>query len=257
MDAHLWLIVLMIFWVAMLYASVGHGGASGYQAVLSVFSISFVKIASTALCLNILVAGLAAYNYRRAGHFSWRLTWPFIIASIPAAFIGGMVRIPEYYYSLLLGLVLVFAAWRLGQTPRPLVPAYAGGSSTLEPPVSEMGKTSALLSGGIIGVLSGMLGIGGGIFLSPLMLLMRWSSVKQAAATSAVFIVVNAFSGLMGRIVGHNLVLGNMWMLIPAAMAGGCIGAYWGACRFNNLHLRRLLSLVLLLAAGKLLWSSF
>lgn len=253
MDWHgLWM-AFLVFWVAMLYASVGHGGASGYQAVLSFFAIPVRVMAGTALCLNILVAGASALNYRRAGYFQGRLTWPFLLASIPTAFIGGLVSVPETVYSFLLGAVLLFAAWRLSLSSRF---AFGGNpfSDTLPEPIHP---AAALLSGGLIGLLSGMLGIGGGIFLSPLLLLMRWADAKQAAAASAVFILVNAVFGLLGRMAGHNLALGNLGLLIPAAVLGGGIGAYWGARRFNQLLLRRLLSVTLLLASGKLFWSFF
>ncbi len=244
------LIALLVFVVAFLYASVGHGGASGYLAVLSFFGFSRPEMVSTALILNILVAGLSFYAYFRSRHFSWALTWPFMLASIPAAFVGGLMKIPPHAYSLLLALTLLFAAIRLSWSPgKPT-------EDTLGQDALSQGRkvpfTASLPAGAGIGLLSGMVGVGGGIFLSPLMLLMRWADVRKTSATAALFIVVNAISGLLGRFVSHNLVVGNLLPLLAAAAVGGWLGAYLGATRFSSLTLRRLLAFVLLLAAFKL-----
>lgn len=249
-----WL-ALLIFIVAFLYASVGHGGASGYLAVLSFFGFSRPEMASTALILNILVAGLSFYAYFRSGHFSARLTFPFIIASIPAAFVGGLLKLPPHAYSVLLALTLLFAAFRLSWTPN-APRKLPDGSLDLNQPLPETKPVSLKIGlpvGGGIGLLSGMVGVGGGIFLSPVMLLMRWADVKHTSATAALFIVVNAASGLLGRFVSHGIVIGNLVPLLLAAAAGGWLGAYLGATRFSSITLRRLLAFVLVLAAFKLL----
>lgn len=250
----LW-ITLLIFIVAFLYASVGHGGASGYLAVLSFFGFSRSEMASTALILNVLVAGLSFYAYAKSGHFSWRLTWPFILVSIPAAFLGGMLKLSPHSYAMLLAFTLLFAAFRLAWTPN-APKKKSDGSLDLDQQLPETRPVSLKTSlpvGGGIGLLSGMVGVGGGIFLSPVMLLMRWANVKQTSATAALFIVVNALSGLLGRYVSHRIVVGNMLPLLLAAALGGWLGAYLGATRFSSQSLRRLLAFVLLIAAFKLI----
>lgn len=231
----------LVFLVAFLYSSVGHGGASGYLAVLSFFAFRSVEMASSALVLNVLVASTAWYNFSRAGHFSFRLLWPFAVMSVPAAFVGGYLGIEPELYRLLLAGVLLFAAVRLAWNVerREVVPR-------------ALPIVPALLAGVGIGFLSGVVGVGGGIFLSPVMLLMRWASVKQTAATSAGFIVVNSLSGLTGRFISGNLEIGSLALLIPTAFLGGLIGSRMGARQLSGLTLRRLLALVLLTATVKL-----
>jgi len=238
------LVCLLIFFVAALYSSVGHGGASGYLAVLSFFVVSPEKMSTTALMLNVLVAGLATFSYYRAKHLSMKLAWPFILASIPAAFAGGTIRISEKAYFLLLALVLLFAAYRLAFTSR-----VEEDQITDKP----MNARISLPVGAGIGVLSGIVGVGGGIFLSPIMLLMKWASVKQTAAVSALFIVVNSFAGLGGRALRGSFDVSTSIPIVVAAFTGGLIGSYFGASKFSGLVLRRILCLVLLIAAIKLI----
>jgi len=238
------LICLLIFFVAALYSSVGHGGASGYLAVLSFFAVSPEKMSTTALMLNVLVAGLATWSYYRAKHLSMKLAWPFILASIPAAFVGGTIRISEKTYFLLLALVLLFAAFRLAFSSR------AGADQTSDKPVNP---GISLPVGAGIGILSGVVGVGGGIFLSPIMLLMKWASVKQTAAVSALFIVVNSLAGLGGRVLRGSFDVSTSIPIVVAAFAGGLIGSYFGASKFSGLVLRRILGIVLVIAAFKLI----
>jgi uncharacterized membrane protein YfcA len=238
---------ILMFIVAFLYASVGHGGASGYLAVLSFFGFSHAEMASTALMLNILVAGLSFYAYFKGGHFSWRLTWPFIITSIPMAYMGGLVKLPPHAYSLLLAFTLLFAAYRLAMAPKAQQQSSPLASATKQVPLKI-----SLPIGAAIGLLSGMVGVGGGIFLSPLILLMGWGDVKPTSATSALFIVVNAVAGLLGRFSRHGIVVGNLAPLLLVCALGGWLGAYLGANLFSSLSLRRLLALVLLIASVKL-----
>lgn len=243
------LIGILFFLVAFLYSSVGHGGASGYLAILSLFSFAPDEMASTALLLNILVAGIAFYSYYRTGYFSSKLTIPFLFASIPFAFIGGMINIPKYYYGLLLAIALIVAAFRL--------------SVKLE---SDTRKVSifilpsmkiALPTGGTIGFISGVVGVGGGIFLSPIILLMRWADPKFTAATSAMFIVVNSIAGISGRLFNGRFSTGTLSPFLIAAILGGLIGSTWGSRKFSSITLRRLLGVVLIIAAVKLLIISF
>ncbi len=249
MHADLPLISILIFIVAFLYASVGHGGASGYLAILSLFGFALNEMASTALILNVVVAGLALYEYTRGGYFSWSLTWPFIIASIPAAFLGGLLTVSPQTYGLLLAATLLWASFRLGgfnlskndsaETVQAIKPA-------------EIPLRFSLPAGGIIGLISGMVGVGGGIFLSPLMLILKWADVKPVAATSAFFIVVNAVAGLLGRVSRGGLIVGDLLPFLLAAVAGGWLGSNLGAQKFSGPTLRRLLAVVLLIAAIKL-----
>jgi uncharacterized protein len=240
------IISVLVFVVAMLYSSVGHGGASGYLAVLSFFAVAPATMASTALTLNVLVAGVALYSYVRAGHLSFRLAWPFIILSIPAAFVGGVMPISEKTYFMLLAFALLFAAFRLAMS----------AAQSSEADVSHDVRLSVSLPvGGAIGLLSGVVGVGGGIFLSPIMLLFRWANAKRTSAVAALFIVVNSLSGLAGRFVKGGFAIGEFLPLVAIAFLGGLIGSYYGANKFSGVVLRRLLALVLIIAAVKMVVS--
>jgi uncharacterized membrane protein YfcA len=232
-----------VFFVAALYSSVGHGGASGYLAVLSFFAVAPATMASTALTLNVLVAGVAMYSYIRAGHLSMRLAWPFIILSIPAAFVGGALRVSDKIYFALLAIALVFAAFRL---------ALTAASSKEEGETHAVKLSQSLPVGAGIGLLSGVVGVGGGIFLSPLMILFRWANAKRTSAVSALFIVVNSLAGLAGRLMKGGLDIGGFGPLVVVAFLGGLIGSHYGANRFSGVVLRRLLALVLVIASIKM-----
>jgi uncharacterized membrane protein YfcA len=247
---NLFLLAGLVLVVATLYASVGHGGASGYLAVMSFFSFSPAAMASTALILNILVAGLAWRTYARAGHFQWGLTWPFLLASVPAAFLGGLLPVTEGLYRLVLAAILAFITLRLWLPNKTL---NAGEDHPLLPSSSNMIRTAIPMGAGI-GLVSGMIGVGGGIFLSPLLLLLRWGSFKTIAATSALFIVANAAFGLLGRVARHDVVLiPHLWILLGCGVLGCLLGARMGAYHLPLPALRRLLGLVLVIAATKLI----
>ena len=238
----------VIFCVALLYSSVGHGGASGYLAVLSFFAFSPGDIKSTALVFNILVAGIASLAYMRAGYFSWKSIWPFIMASIPAAFLGGMIIVSPRLYMVLLALVLLVAAWRL---------ALSGPVTKCSEDQRPIRLPLALTAGGGIGLISGMVGIGGGIFLSPLILLARWADVKHTAAISATFILVNSLAGLAGHMTNQHINIIAFAPFLLAAFCGGLLGSHLGANHFSGLTLRRTLAVVLIVAAGKMLLPVF
>lgn len=240
----LFALAALFFLVGLMYASVGQGGASGYLAVISLFGFAPAALSSSALLLNVLVAGTAFVTFYRAGHFSWPLTWPFVLASVPAAFMGGLVPIATEVYVLLLGGVLAYAALRLMLDPPRDHPV-----ETYQSPALRV----ALLTGSGIGLLSGVVGVGGGIFLSPLMILLRWADGKRTAATSAAFIVINSISGLIGRLITGRFAVGELLPLMLAAFTGGLVGAYLGAHRFNSALLRRVLGVVLLIAAVRLI----
>lgn len=236
------LISIFIFIVAILYSSVGHGGASGYLAVLSFFSVLPNEMATTALLLNILVSAIAFLAYKRSGHFSFSFILPFLITSIPAAFIGGMMHITHGTYYLLLAFALLLAALRM------VLPL---STKDKVKPETTPKQHVAFVTGSGIGLLSGIVGVGGGIFLSPVLILMKWADPKRTAAVSAFFILINSISGLCGRYFGHTLELGSIWFLLPAAFIGGLIGSYVGANIFSSLMLRRTLGVVLVVAAIK------
>ena len=242
MDS-LWWLIPVFFVIALVYASVGHGGASGYLAALSFVALRPDEMSTTALTLNLFVAGTALVSFVRAGHFIGRLTWPFALTSVPAAFLGGLVPVPSRIYALLLAAALCAAAFRLTVELR----MQAG---TLPRPPS---LAAALPVGGGIGWLSGVVGVGGGIFLSPLLLLLRWAHPKQAAASAAAFILVNSAAGLVGRAARAGLAYGTLWPLLLAALLGGMAGAHLGANHFSGRALQRVLAVVLLVAAAKLL----
>jgi uncharacterized membrane protein YfcA len=230
--------------VAALYSSVGHGGASGYLAVLSLFSIGPAEMSTTALILNVIVSAIGFISFLRAKHFTFSLAWPFLLLSVPAAFVGGMIHTSDRTYLVLLALVLLVAAYRMYKKTN-------GGNEVVEakaPPLSV-----ALPVGGGIGFLSGIVGVGGGIFLSPLMIAARWADPKHTAAVSAFFILINSLAGIGGRLVSSNFFHGSMVYLIVAAVIGGLGGSYLGANKFTALVLRRILSVVLIIAAAKLI----
>ncbi|MBI2872156.1 MAG: sulfite exporter TauE/SafE family protein [Chloroflexi bacterium] len=234
----------LILVVAFLYSSVGHGGASGYLAVMSLLLTTLAprQMSTTALILNLLVAGLAGLAYWRAGHFRARLLLPFLIASIPTAFLGGRLHVPATTYGFVLAGALVFAAVRLS------LPSPASTGARRPVPLGL-----ALLIGAAIGLLSGIVGVGGGIFLSPLLVLFRWADPKQTAASSAGFIWINSVSGLLGRLSAGTFATGPLAIMVAPAFLGGLLGSQLGARRFSGLTIRRTLAIVLVIAAGKLL----
>lgn len=240
------LLYFLVPLIAFLYASVGFGGATGYLAVMSFFDIPPQEMATTALVLNILVAGISFSSFYRAGHLRRDLLLPFVAASVPAAFIGGYFKITDEIYSILLYAVLTFVAIRL---------LFFSRQQDDSLPLRPIPLAWALLIAFGIGLLSGMVGIGGGIFLSPVILFARWGNAKQASAVAAAFIVLNSISGLAGRVAGGTFELTSFGiLLLPFGLAGALAGSYWGAIRFNGLHLRRALGAVMSLAVTNFWW---
>ena len=235
------LIIAAIFVVAVLYSSVGHGGASGYLAVMALFAVPVATTRPSALLLNIFVASIGAFQFYRAGFFSWRVFLPFAVTSIPFAYIGGMITLPTNIYKIVLGCVLVLAAIRLAWNLH--------SEAETKPPNIWI----AFVIGAVIGLLSGLVGVGGGIFLTPILLLMNWSETKTAAGVSALFILVNSISGLAGSYSQLVNLSSEVWIWVVAAVAGGVTGSTLGAKKFNSLTLRRVLALVLLFAGVKLM----
>ena len=235
------LIVLAVFLVAVLYSSVGHGGASGYLAVMAFLAVAPGVTRPTALVLNLFVASVGTFQFWRAGYFSWRLFWPFAIASVPMAFVGGMIHLPTDVYKVVLGAVLCVAAVRLAIKLK-------NDDEVKDPPI-----VACLLIGAIIGLLSGMVGVGGGIFLTPILLLMHWAETRVAAGVSVLFILVNSAAGLAGNYKQVSVLPTEVWIWIAAAVVGGLIGSTLGAKKFDSMMLRRVLAVVLLFAGVKLI----
>lgn len=234
-------LALAILVVAFLYSSVGHAGASGYIAVMSLFGLAPEVIKPTALILNILVACIGAWQFWRAGYFSWRLFWPFAVLAIPMAFIGGYINLPTHIFKVLVGIILLFTAVRFLFRP------------TDDSVAKEPQRPVAILVGGGLGLLSGLTGTGGGIFLTPLLLFMRWAKAKPAAAVSAFFILVNSISGLLGNVSSTRLFPSYAIFLAFAAIVGGTIGSYYGSQQLEHATIKRLLAIVLLIAGVKLI----
>lgn len=238
------LLTILIASIAFLYSSVGFGGATGYLAVMSLFNIEPNLMATTALLLNVVVAGIAFFNYQRAGHVQKRLLTSFPLASIPAAFIGGYFKLNEDLYFVLLYIVLTYVMLRMLFTRKTNEHKSA---QTKTPPL-----WLALLAGAFIGLLSGMVGIGGGIILSPLIIMLGWGTPKEAASTAAIFIFLNSLSGLLGRALGGNILFGQLgaWLL-PIGVIGALTGSYFGAQKFSSLWGKRVLGVILLVAVVK------
>ena len=234
-------LLILTFVVALLYSSVGHGGASGYLAAMSLMAMTPSEMKPTALILNLLVAGLGSYRYIREGCFSWKTFWPFALGSVPFAFLGGGTAAPDPLYRAVLGVTLLVAAagmvWR-GRVDREqrAVPLVA-----------------AILIGIAIGFVSGLIGVGGGIFLSPLLILLGWATTRETLGIAALFIFVNSLAGLAGHVSGlHNLPSFSIYLAL-AAMVGGVLGTQLGAKKFGIAGVRWALTAVLCIAAVKLL----
>lgn len=230
--------------VAFLYSTVGHAGASGYLAVMALVGVSDAIWKPTSFSLNILVATVTTIQFARAGHFSWRLFWPFALLSIPAAFLGGKILLPTHVFKIVIGAVLLFSAWRLALTGPRTAPAR-----TRPPPVPF-----AIGVGAVLGFVAGLTGTGGGIFLSPLMLLCGWADTKRTAAASAVFILVNSVSGLAGLYSRFGTLPPAIPLWGGAVVAGGLFGSQLGSRILGGRTLRRLLAVVLVMAGAKLIF---
>jgi hypothetical protein len=239
-------LAVLIFIVALLYSTVGHAGASGYLAAMALFSISPLAMKPTALVLNILVAIIGTVRFYRAGFFSWRIFWPFILTSIPASFIGGALSLPVPIYKSIVGFVLLYSAVRL----------FFTASQADQGKVTHAPILAALLIGAVIGLLSGLTGVGGGIFLSPVLLIMHWARTKDTSGVAVAFILVNSIAGLLGHVSSLALVPTEILYWAPAALIGGWIGTLLGTRVLPIAGIRRWLSVVLVLAGVKLLWEA-
>jgi len=236
-------LISCIFAAAVLYSSVGHGGASAYLAVMALWGVAPQVMRPTALILNIFVSSIATVRFARAGCFEWRRFWPFAIASVPAAFLGGAISLPGSVYKRIVGVVLLFASLRIA-APRKVQTALP----------SLIPIVPALACGCAIGLLSGLTGVGGGIFLSPILVLAGWADAKSQAGTTAPFILANSVAGISGQQLARvSHVPGEVAYLVVAGVIGGVIGSGIGSRRLRSHTLRHVLAAVLAVAAAKFL----
>lgn len=232
---------MILPFVAFMYAAVGHGGASGYLALMALFGFAPESMKPTALLLNLFVSAISFFHYAKAGHFNKKLFLSFAIASIPFAFLGGMIEVDTFLYKKILAILLVFAILRM---------LTVFGKESDE--IKEVKVGQGLIIGGSIGFVSSLIGIGGGIILSPVILLMKWGNLKETAAVSALFIWVNSAAGIGGQLTRGVKIDSQAIILVGIAVIGGFLGGYLGSKKFNNKMLRYLLAIVLLIACIKL-----
>ena len=238
---YIWAFLAILPFVAFMYSMVGHGGASGYLALMALFSFAPDVMKPTALLLNLFVAAIAFFHYWRAGYFNKKLFLSFAITSIPLAFLGGMIELDASLYKKILGVLLVFAILRMLN--------ILGKESE---DIKGVKVWQGLVVGGAIGFFSGLIGIGGGIILTPVILLMHWGKMKEAAAVSALFIWVNSASGMTGQLSSGIVIDTQAFILVGIAVVGGFLGGYLGSRKFNNKFLRYMLAIVLVIACLKL-----
>jgi uncharacterized protein len=239
------LLLTFLLIVGFLYASVGHGGASGYIAVFSLFNVAMYAYKPWVLVMNVIIAGTAFWQFYRSGYFRWQISWPFLLTSIPAAYLGSNWAVQTQWYDLSLGLALIFPIVRLAG----LIPKESPGTNRINIPF-------ALLLGLIIGFAAGMLNIGGGIFLSPVLILLAWANAKEAAAVSALFIVCNSLAGLLGGKLSGYTATTYSYLWLSAALSGGLLGSFLGSRYFKQETIQYLLATVLAIASVKLIFFS-
>lgn len=233
----------LVFLMAVLYSSVGHGGASGYLALMAIFSFSPEFMRPSALVLNVFVSSIALFTYYKNGHFRLKLLLPFIVTSVPFAFLGGIITVNPNAYKIILGIFLIIAIARMTYRPK-----------NQKDEIKEINKPAAYAIGIFLGFFSGLIGIGGGIILSPIILLLKWGTIKQTAAASAAFILVNSVAGLIGQFSQGIQLAPEIGYMLVAAIAGGVLGSYMGSYKITDKALKYALSVVLTFASYKLLF---
>ncbi len=243
METH-WLFLALLPLVAFLYAAVGHGGASGYLALMALFEFAPDEMKSTGLLLNLFVAAISFYHFWKSGYFKGKLFLVFAVGSIPFAFLGGMLEVDVKTYKIILGILLIFAILKM---------LGAFGKESKE--IKKVGWMAGISTGAAIGFFSGLIGIGGGIILSPVILLFKWGSMKEAAAVSALFIWANSAAGMSGQLNSGIQLSTDIWIFVGLAVIGGFVGSWVGSKKMNNQALRYLLAFVLILASVKLVFT--
>ena len=235
---------VLFFLSALLYSSVGHGGASGYLAVMGIVGVEPAMMKPTALCLNILVSAIAFWRFYSGKNFSWQIFLPLAVTAVPMAFIGGMTHLPSYFYKPIVGAVLVFSALYSFKSAKVLTAAH---------PLKPVSKWLLAVVGSILGLLSGLTGVGGGVFLSPILLFSNWASPKVVAGIASAFILVNSISGLLGLLMTGGKLPYELPIWLAVALVGGFVGATYGSKRLADPMLNKLLAVVLLIAGVKML----
>lgn len=233
--------LVALFLVAFLYSSVGHGGASGYLALMALFAMPIISMKASALTLNLFVSATSFLAFQKAGYFKWRILLPLVIGSIPMAFLGARTHIDPHIYKIILAVFLLFAVARMIYHPQQVDKAFV--------PVNFL---LSVLLGALLGFFSGMIGIGGGIVLSPILLLLGWTNVKETAAISAIFIFLNSASGLLGLVSTGIHLNPQIYIWVVLALIGGYLGAWLGSKKLSLVKLNYLLAAVLLMASFKL-----
>jgi len=253
-DIHPVALGALFFLASVLYSSVGHGGASGYLAAMGLMGVPPQLLRPTALVMNVAVASISLARFAHAGRATggtnWRLFWPFALGSVPMAYLGGTLHLPTRVHALIVGVVLLYSAWRLFYETLPARAAATAARGARRLPSLAV----CVLLGGAIGLLSGLTGVGGGIFLSPIIVLMAWATVRQAAAPTAAFILVNSVAGLAGLMTKKPELAEALPYWVIAVIVGGLIGSTMGAKKLNLDSMRRALALVLLIAAFKMMF---
>ena len=244
--SELTIILPLIFLAALLFSSVGHGGASAYLAVFALMGLTPEAMRPAALCLNVLVASIALYKFYKVRAFDWQLFWPIALTSIPAAFMGGLVTLPNHTYKAVVGACLIYAAWSI----------FSHANKTDEIVAKSVKKPILLLLGAGLGFLAGLTGVGGGIFLSPILLYFNWAKTRVISGVAAAFILVNSVSGLLGVFIKSASLPSGLAYWALAAILGGWIGAEYGSQRLANPTIRKLLAVVLVFAGSKMLLTS-
>jgi uncharacterized protein len=240
------LLCVLFFIGATLFSSVGHAGASAYLAAMALVGVAPSEMKPIALVLNVFVASLGLWRYRRAGFSDWKMLWPFLVGSIPLAFIGGGLEIPDRTYKIILGIVLLFGAARL------LLPGEIKPLAQWQTP----SKPISAIIGSLIGLMAGLTGTGGGIFLSPVLIFTSWASVRVASGIASGFILANSLAGLAGQLFKNKNPIAALPPEIPIYIAvvvfGGLIGTTLGTGKLASRNVLRALGVVLVVAGGKL-----